>query len=321
MKQFDNPDQIADVINNNKKCLSNEEQTPVTLIQSPLNPELSISCGQDLLNSNDVDQITNLAKINSNQITGNLDNQNHHNSHYFNTISKINQKKYGQINLNEPWNIMIKRYVKRIGEQAMGYRWAHDQEMNHYDNLNMRLKKINVVLLAIIGTFCTGDFITLVLRNDSFYLNLTLTCIQLFLIMCQAIIIGYLDLGNFQQSVFEHKLSSTKFNEIYLDILSQLTLPVDKRDRDYEYLRNKTREFNDALINSPPIRSDTFKLYAIETQNENIFKPIMVGGFDKIEIIIDDETEKQHGHDAQEEVCNNLSEKISMELDRFLKTS
>jgi hypothetical protein len=221
------------------------------------------------------------------------------------------------LNLNEPWNMMVKLYLKRIGEQAAGYQWAHEQEMIYYQQLDRRLGLANVVLLAIEGSLISSDFLAIISKRDSFVLNVILKLFQLLIIIGVAVLTGLLGLGDYQQKIFDHKWNAVKFNEIYLDILAQLTLPADKRENDGDYLRNKTKEYSDTLTTNPSIRPSTFKRYADETKKQNIFKPITVGGFDKIEIVIDS-GDQPNDDQTPESIRHNLNEKISLELDRFL---
>ena len=194
------------------------------------------------------------------------------------------------INLNEPWNIMVRRYLKRIGEQSQGYSWAHEQERLYYERLQRYLSIIGGVLMAIITTFNTSNVLTLVNNQTYYILNLIIGIILLVLGVFEAIVIAITNLGNFEQRIFDHKWNAIKFNEIYNDILAQFSLPVEKRERDEDYLRNKTKEFLDNRATAPAVRLKTFKKYANVTKNENIFRPITVGNFDKIEIIVDDDT-------------------------------
>jgi len=236
-----------------------------------------------------------------------------------NTYQKVSQN--NSIDLNEPWNLMIKRYLKRIGEQSQGYHWAHEQEKIYYEQLEKWLNITDIVLLAVVGSLNTSNVLTLASNQQAIILNEILSVTLLILNIIQAIVLGILQFGNFQQRVFDHKYNSVKFNEIYNDILSQFSLPIDKREKDDDYMRNKTREFNDLLTTAPAIRMATFKRYEKATQKENIFKPIVIGGFDKIEIVVDvpsDTTSPTTSKLACQQIKHNLDDKINIELQRFL---
>lgn len=225
----------------------------------------------------------------------------------------------GTIDLNEPWNMMMKRYLKRIGEQAECYHWAHEKEKVFYEQLDKKLRIANVIFVAVITTLNASNLMAL-LSKQSYTLILIVSSTLMVINIVQLVITGILELGNYQQLIFDHKWNAVKFSEIHSDILTQFSLPVDKREKDDDYMRNKTKEFSDTLTTNPPIRPSTFKEYEKATEQENIFKPIVIGGFDKIEIVIDS---GESGGPINtsitcEEVKNNLHEKINLELDRFL---
>jgi len=151
--------------------------------------------------------------------------------------------------------------------------------------------------------------------------NLTLTAAQLVIIISQAIVVGFLDIGDHQQRIFDHRWNAVKFSDIYYDILSQFSMPVSKRCNDDEFIKSKTKEYNDTLLTAPPIRPTTLSRYIEETKNSNIFKPVVVGGFNRIDVVIDSHGGTgETGTDASpEEIKNNISSKINLEIDRWLK--
>lgn len=227
------------------------------------------------------------------------------------------------INLNEAWNIKIVMYLKTIGEKSMGYRWMHDQEMIHYVKWEKILRVLNVILLSLIVGLTGSQFIVSLSsdtdsKNKALYISLNLIIIVFVII--QGIVTGILDLKNYNQLIFDHRWTSVKFNEIYFDILSQLSLSVSKREKDEDYIRNKTKEFNDNIITAPPIRQSTIRRYSKES-SDNVNRPIQISGFDKIEVIVDIpcDYEEHANKTSTEEIKNNLSEKINMEIDRWIK--
>jgi len=237
--------------------------------------------------------------------------------------------------LNTPWNDKIQLLLKRIGEKSSGYRWMHDQEEQFYEKLNFWFKIIEIILLAIIGTVTSGEFVGLLADanlRENIVILMIVTSIQLVIIFLLTIVIGIKEFGQFSDKMFDHSNNSTKFNEIVLNIRTQLSFNIDDRENDNAFLKEIIKSYNDLMSVSHKIRKRTQKRYIKATENQDIYRPLVVGNFDNIEIIIDERhynnvelnsQESNSGELNSGEVSNNNNEgnnyKAQYEINRWLK--
>jgi hypothetical protein len=179
----------------------------------------------------------------------------------------------------EPWNYKIVLLLKKIGKKTMGYRWMHEQDAKYYDNINSKLAVVEMLLLAFLGTLSGGQFVYFMINsglNQNPIVYIVLSVVQLVSIFAAAIVKGYRDVSKFENLRAEHNYVALKNAELNLDIQYQLSLNVKNREDDKSFLLHIIRKFNDILFLSPKIREKTKKHYLEESDDNDIFNPIMI---------------------------------------------
>lgn len=234
---------------------------------------------------------------------------------------------YQNINLEEPWNMAISIKLKQIGEKSAGYRWMHDHEKIYYTKISKIYMILEVILLAIMGTLSSGDFVMFMINNkiNGGSGGLIISSTQLLLLLIYCVVKGLYDTGNYSNIILSHHTASSKFNELFLEIDIQTRLPISKREPDSNFLIHKTKEYITAMNESPAIRQSTIDKYILATENEDIYKPPIAGEFDKIEIVIHDENNikvksRSITSDKNEKSpkTNNIDPKLKNQIDRWL---
>lgn len=241
------------------------------------------------------------------------------------------ENEYIYENLSVPWNMRVMVQLKKIGEKSIGYKWMHEQEIISNEKWKNIYSILEIVILAIITTVTGGEFIGLVSKSgiqDSFGALVAISAVQLGLSFCYALIKGLKDYGNYDSLIIMHRIAKLKFNEIYYDVEKQFSKPIEKRCDGDTFLEAKTKEFNDLMFNSPLIDKSTMKKYVKATANEDIYKPVLVGQFDRIEIVID-QNDNKIGIKTKDDNMNTAKqvttkeddiadEKIKFQFDRWL---
>jgi hypothetical protein len=200
------------------------------------------------------------------------------------------------LDLDKPWNMQIMYQLKKMGDKSMGLKWMHAREMIHYERIHGRLTMLSIVIVAIMALLAGGNLLALTESNINTlnstgnetttetqytkYLEITSNIVYLVLAGCQSVLIGIQKSGDYPQKIQSHRWSRTKYDELFLIIQNQLALPVAKRENDAEFLKYNSKEFNEIMAASQPIRDSTRTSYIHMMSEDNIFDS-------KIEIVVD----------------------------------
>jgi aspartyl/asparaginyl-tRNA synthetase len=125
------------------------------------------------------------------------------------------------------------------------------------------------------------------------------------------IINGINQQGDFKGKSKKHLQLSYNFIRIYHTIQQQLIKPVEQRENDHKFVQNKVNEYDNLLIDTLEIRKEVRDAYLIATKNYDIFKPLIVGDIENIDIDDDITIPKI-------ESTHNISNKYKFEIDRFI---
>lgn len=288
-------------------------------------------------NDSDGEELQNLGKNNAtNKSNVNIPNNSPNapnNDPNGNTTNILNNKpNIGPSNipiyedLSVPWNRIVMTQLKKIGEKSIGYKWMHEQEILHNDKWNSIYSILEIILLAIIGTIQSGEFIGFVGNfglGNYYGAVVSINAVQLGLVFIYAVVKGLKDFGNYDKLVFEHRLAKLKFSEIYSDIEKQFSRPISRRCDGDTFLEAKSKEFNDLMFNVPTISKDIVNQYMKATENEDIYKPLLIGHFDKIEIVIDNHNDNlislrkndNETHSRKRKINKNTNDNTDMDTD------
>lgn len=212
------------------------------------------------------------------------------------------------------WNYRMLSLLKKIGEKSMGYRWMHDQEVLFYENLNSIYSKIELILLAILGTITSSLFIGLLSNiglEKNHFVMIIITSLELLLLLCYSIVKGFHN-PEYSKHIFNHNNVGAKFNTINLDIQEQLSLEIQDREVDKIFLKRIIKLYNELMEISPKIRKQTMNKYIVATKNFDIYKPLIADGFEIIDIENNNLNNKEQGG-------MNLDEKNNYQIERWLK--
>lgn len=234
------------------------------------------------------------------------------------------EENYGEIyDIEEPWNYRIQLLLKKIGERAMGYKYMHIHDQYHYVWVLRIYFLIEVIVLSVIGMLTGGQLVGFFASSDfgdDPKVIIPLNVVQILTVFIYAIIRGFRTVGGYEDKIWSHKYTSAKFNEIFLEIQEQLSLPVKDRAIDREFLKYIIKQYNGLLETSPKIRGKSIKKYLKSVENENIFKPITIGGFEKIEIVVNEKNTKNNENSSKSKTkTDKLPFNYKFEIDRWLK--
>lgn len=236
-----------------------------------------------------------------------------------NETSKTKSQMPVVTDLDDPWNPRIQLRLKSIGEKAMGYRWMSYREVTYNQEWHSFYTRLETVLFTIITTIASGEFVTILFEANHTVL-IIVSIAELIFLFSHGVAQSLKDKGDYLNKSKHFNDNAAKFNEIYLSILNQLSIPIDRREEGVDYLKEMTDKFNDLMFSPIKVRQETIDQYIKETKNSNIYKPLLVGGLDKIDIVIDAESSKPIiQHQASTHKLNpGMNEKIDHEINRWL---
>lgn len=225
---------------------------------------------------------------------------------------------------DSPWNYKILLLLRKVGKKTMGYRWMHEQELLYYDKVHTRFGIIEMLILAFLGTITGGGFINFIvgasLNNKAVYI--AITTIQLVTVFVAAVVKGYRNVKKYEKKMNDHFNAGLKNAELNLNIQYQLSLNIKDRENDKIFLKNVIRSFNDILLLSPYISEDTKARYLKESNDNDIFNPIITEG-DGLHIVINyDNNNNNYNSSIKRNTRinnNNIDSQINYQIDRWLQ--
>lgn len=218
-------------------------------------------------------------------------------------------------NDDSPWNYKILLLLRKIGKKTMGYRWMHEQESQYYNMMDIRYGIYEMLLLAFLGTVAGAGFINFIVNsglNDNKIIYIVITTVQLTTVFLAAIVKGYRKVNQYQKNKSDHFFAALKNAELNLNIQYQLSLNINVRDDDKVFLKGVIKNFNDILFLSPSIREITKKKYLEESNDNDMFNPIITNNDGNLQIIIN-ESAKTYNNDISPD------SKMKYQIDRWLQ--
>lgn len=221
-----------------------------------------------------------------------------------------------------PWNYGIQLLLKKIGEKSGGYKWMNIKEQYYHGKIKERYNTAEVIILAIITTIISSEFVVLVsdsgLENNKAAM-VVISGIQILLTLAYTIVRNMKKNGKHELKEHQHRSASAKFSAISTSIQEQLSFSIEDREKDKDFLRSSIKKYNTLLEANPLIREKTMHKYIEGTKDSKIFKPMVVGGFDQIEIVIDPDNSS---HNSDMKVKNKdkpVSNKAQYEINRWMR--
>jgi hypothetical protein len=170
--------------------------------------------------------------------------------------------------------------LKRIGEKSIGYKWLHTEELHYYAIKYKFLWLIKITIFILLTSITSGNIIILIINN--YKGNLALGIIEIVLLALQGFVEGIIKKGQYEKNVYKHKITANKYHDLYLDIQTILSIPINEKNKIDKYLIKKTKQYSNAYNNAPIIRTQTMKKYIKSTADIHIAKPLTLGIHDDI---------------------------------------
>lgn len=173
------------------------------------------------------------------------------------------------------WNKQNEKFVKRIGEQSIGYSWMHSKNSSHYRVRYVALEILNILFATLAGTAAITD----IFNGHSWGL------IVIGLVMyLSAVITSITNLLGYKDKYKDHKKASSKFRNIYHDIQRQFNLPSTDRLPADKYTLTIVKKYDGYIEKYPGIKKKFINAYIKEFKESGIAFPEIAGGIKPIEI-------------------------------------
>lgn len=218
------------------------------------------------------------------------------------------------------WNYTVKLLLKKIGEKSMGFKWMHNQDRIRYERIYMILKRVEVILLALIVILTSSGFVyflSVIGLEGNNIIVIIISAVQLLILSGASIVKTMREIGGYDKLIFDHKYSSSRFNQISLQIQTQLALDLKDRMNDVFFIKHIVDTYNKLVEISPIISSSTMTEYIDAVKDKDIHKPLLLGKIDdQLEIVIDG----PENHDQAKNTENDqLYDNNKYQMDRWLQ--
>ena len=226
----------------------------------------------------------------------------------------------------------MKILLKKIGEKSMGYRWMSEKASMYYDNKDKKFMIAIVIfgsLLAILDTVSLYSLIVQFNLSNNKDFIITLTVINLIFVFMSLILTGIRENSGFRDKSNNHRQMLPKYAQIYHSIQEQFSLSEKDQEDGVGFLRDMIKDYDNLLDIGLNIPSHILDQYAKATKNNDITKPAIIGEIAGIEITsndagdiiinVNDEDENENNEDNKNEDPNSKNNKLSFEIQRWMK--
>lgn len=199
----------------------------------------------------------------------------------------IDLKSIGKMGISS--ELAFELFLKKIAEKSLGYKWMHDQDRYYYENMNYFFQIIDIIITAILAILTCGELslIGFIAGDPAEYYYYVLG-IQLFFMFCNLVIRGIREFTQYHVAAESHRSYAIKFSLINNKIQKKFTQNISEMDNGKNFVNDIAKSFNELLDTAPPIRKKIINKYIKEVDNQDsLGKQPIIGGYDKIEIIID----------------------------------
>jgi len=208
-----------------------------------------------------------------------------------------------------PWNYRMLLLLQKIGKKTMGFRWMHDQESKINNTVNKKYMIADIVLKVITGLLTGSTIGTLVTGSNNSIVLYIFTGISLAFQLVAGIITAIRESNDYGNVATQHNSAAAKFGEINLEIQYQLSLDIEDREQDKDFLRNTVDKFNNLKGSIPPISETVKKKFIASDEDNEIYNPIIIGDYDHIQL------DKKNEH---RKIDEETGSKTKYEIDRWL---
>lgn len=218
---------------------------------------------------------------------------------------------------NNSLSVLLKYEImlKKFGEKSLGYKWMHVQDQYYYENIEYIFKIFEIIVLGMLAALTGGEFVWLFFSTGALSLFYIVSLsVQVVLIFLSSIVRGIREVKDYASIIENHRNTAIKFGLVNLYIQEKFSIEPNNNER---FLKKITKKYSDLLENAPVIRKSTLNKYIKATGDGDIKKSFIIGGYDKIEIIIDKDIENTNVKIKKEDI----DDKYKFEMQRWLQTT
>lgn len=190
---------------------------------------------------------------------------------------------------NINWTVILEKHFSSIGEKAFCYSILHQKSNLYYSYRRIFIDMPVIIGSAVIGFLNVGS-ITL------FSGNMEASSISLGL---GSLVVSVLNTittyFSWTKRAEAHRISSIHYSKLYRFIQIELALPRDQRIRPGDMLKYVKEQYDRLLETSPDINNTIIKDFKEQFDKEeynNVSRPSLVNGLEKITVFVEEETVK-----------------------------
>ena len=186
------------------------------------------------------------------------------------------KQKYKNIIINNSWNERNEQIIASIGENAISYKWLHDQSSIFFKTTNTCLNIITILISTGLSaqTFFpenTTDNSLTISKRIFIYITNVLT-----------ITLNYL---KYSELSIQHTASANKFSELYNEIRYTMCLYRKDRPMATKYIYEIIKKYDSLTMAGPEISLLILNRFKNRFKNASFSLPDIADGINKIEII------------------------------------
>jgi len=191
--------------------------------------------------------------MNSSHSSDNLSNDHNDSSDHITLLNNAENSELNESISNKiKWNNLTSTKLLKLGEKAEELRTLHSIEYQHYKKIASWIDFFKISLYVFIMVLSGGGLYALfsIETQESKYVNV----VSIILLLFQGILEGIIKKNNYEKTIINHNRSSKKYNEIYLEIQTIFSIPVNKREKLHKFLMYINKEFINTMNQAPFIR-------------------------------------------------------------------
>jgi len=174
--------------------------------------------------------------------------------------------KLKKIENNNSWSGETELIAAEVGEKAQGYVWMHNRNASYLTDWDTRYSNAEIILSILTGT---SVFTTI---NNCQELSL-ITLVTGIVIYMTAVVRAIHQNRKYPERASAHRLSASKYSEIYHSVQKQLALYRRDRENAKDYINWITEKFDTLLLSSPGMDDAIREEYLTKFKNVKFMHP------------------------------------------------
>ena len=201
--------------------------------------------------------------------------------------------------INNGWNDNNEKIVISIGENAMSYKWMHQQSASFFSFAHNGLS----VLVIMLSTSLSVESVIAGLEEDP---GLKLyRQIAIYIITILTVVMNFLKL---EQRSANHRTQSAKFSDVYRSVQQKISVYRRERGNAKDYISDIMKKYDDYTKEGPDINRLIISRFKRTFRGTKIALPTVVDNMPKLEAINEGNTQIIDMEPASGIATNNLRE-------------